>query len=123
MTVNAAIDSTLERESEFTQKKSTCVEAENIFKDSLHTNTVLDEIPEHTGERAAALKHQFDYNVRDSVKATLTAVNRHKWEEHEKGLVVQGNFLALAAVEKQDIVWKSAMYQARHFEISPQCLH
>ena len=78
------------------QKKSTCVEAENIFKDSLHTNIVLDEIPEHTGERAAALKHQFDYNVRDSVKATLTAVNRHKWEEHEKGLVVQGNFLALA---------------------------
>ena len=56
LTVNAAIDATLERESEFTRKKSTCVEAEVIFRESLHTNTVLDKIPEFTGERAAALK-------------------------------------------------------------------
>ena len=113
LTVNAAIDATLERESEFTRKKSTCVEAENIFKESLHTNTVLDQIPEFTGERAAALKNQFDCNVRDSVKAALAEVNRHKWVEHVKGLTVQGNFLALAAAEKEDIVWKSAMYDLK----------
>ena len=113
LTVNAAINATLERESEFTHKKSTCVEAEKIFKESLHTNTVLDEIPEFTGERAAALKNQFDCKVRDSVKSALAEVNRHKWEEHVKGLAVQGNFLALAAAEKEDVVWKSAMYDLK----------
>ena len=39
VTVNTAINATLERESEFTQKKSTCVEAEATFKKSLQKNT------------------------------------------------------------------------------------
>ena len=52
--VNAVIDSTLGRESEFTRKKSTCNEAESNFKLAIQANTVSDEnnqgqIPKFTG--------------------------------------------------------------------------
>ena len=32
---------------------------------------------------------------------------RKHWESHVKELTVQGNFLALAAAEREDVVWKS----------------
>ena len=111
--VNAAINATLERESEYTRKQSTCIAAEEIFQQSLQTNTVLDTIPTFTGERAASLKNQFDCKVSDSVKAALAEARRHKWVEHVKQLAVQGNFLSLAAAEKEDIVWKSAMFDLK----------
>ena len=97
--VNTAIDATLERESEFTQKKSSCVEAEATFKKSIQTNTVQEHIPQFTGERAVALRNQFDTNVKDTVKANLALERRKKWEDHVKELAVQGKFLALAAAE------------------------
>ena len=108
-TVNTAINATLERESELTHKKSTCVEAEATFKKSLQTNTVMEQIPQFTG----ALKNQFDTKVKETVKANLALERRQKWEGHVKDLAVQGKFLALAAAEKEDIVWKSAMYDSK----------
>ena len=62
-TVNSVISSSLDRESLFTRKKSTCNEAERTFLTGLHSNTVMDEIPEFTGERASVLKHQFDTKI------------------------------------------------------------
>ena len=38
---------------------------------------------------------------------------RKKWEGHVKELAVQGQFLALAAAEREDIVWKSVMYDLK----------
>ena len=111
--VNSVISSSLERESLFTRKKSTCNEAERTFLTGLHCNTVMDEIPDFTGERASVQKHQFDAKVSESVKSVLRSENREKWETHVKGLAVQGNFLALASAEKQDIVWKSYMYDLK----------
>ena len=83
------------------------------FQRKFAHNTVLNEIPQFKGERAAVLKHQFDCKVRDTVKANLTVERRQKWEAHVKGLAVQGNFLGLAAAEKEDIVWKSTMYELK----------
>ena len=111
--VNNAIDCTLERESEFTRKKSTCIEAENIYQKALDSCTVLGEIPDFSGENAGALKHKFDNQVSDKVKAVLSVERREKWENHVKELVVQGNFLALAAAEREDVVWKSCMFNLK----------
>ena len=93
--------------------KSSRVEAEATFKKSIQTNTVQEHIPQFTGERAVALRNQFDTNVKDTVKANLAVERRKKWEDHVKDLVVQGKFLALAAAENEDIVWKSAMYDLK----------
>ena len=117
-TVNAVMDATLERESDFTRKKSTCTEAESSFKAAIQAHTVSDEnneghIPNFTGEQAASLKHNFDCKVSESVKSVVRAESRHKWENHVKQLAVQGKFLALAAAEKEDVVWKSYMFDLK----------
>ena len=54
-----------------------------------------------------------DGKVSDSVKAAMAAETRKKWESHVKDLAVQGNILALAAAEKQDIIWKSYMFDLK----------
>ena len=107
--MNSAINASIQRESEFTRKKSTCVAAESTFL----SHTVMGEVPTFTGERAAALRYNFDAQVSASVKNALNVERRTKWEEHVKTLAVQGHNLALAAAEKQDLVWKSFMFNLK----------
>ena len=68
-TVNSVFDASISRESVYTRKKSTCNEAEKEYLTGIHLNTVSDEIPEFSGEKASTLKYQFDCKVSDSVKA------------------------------------------------------
>ena len=108
--VNIVVDATLERESEYMRKKSTCREAESNFKAGIQTNTICDEnnedqIPTFTGERASALKHQFNCEVSKSVKTLVRLEARHKWEDHVKQLAVQGKFLALAVRDDFSGFW------------------
>ena len=49
----------------------------------------------------------------NSVKTALIVERREKWENHVKGLAVQGQYLALAAAQKQDVVWKSFMFNMK----------
>ena len=102
--MNTVINSTIERESQYTRKKSTTVEAEAIFTAAIHLNS---------SQNAAQQRHTFNTNVRTEVKKIMCLENTKKWGEHVKTLSVQGNFLALAAAEKQDVVWKSYMYNLK----------
>lgn len=111
--VNSVIDATIQRESEYTRKKSTCIEAETVYRTALESNTVMGEMPNFTGAQAARLKHNFHTQVGNSVKSALSVERRQKWEEHVRSLTVQGHNLALAAAEKQDLVWKSFMYDLK----------
>ena len=104
---------TLACESNFTRKKSTCTESETRFQTALSSCTDLGEIPHFTGENANKEKHQFDTKVNTKVKAALAVEKREKWEQHVKQLAVQGQYLALAAAEKEDVVWKSSMYNLK----------
>ena len=52
--------------------KSTFNKAERTFLTGLHSNSVMDEIPEFTGERASVLKHQFDTKVSESLKSVMS---------------------------------------------------
>ena len=111
--VNSVINATLERESDYTRKKSTTTEAEITFTTAVHMNTTEGTVPTFTGEQANQHKHQFDNQVRKEVKNLLCLENNKKWCEHVKSLAVQGKFLALAAAEKEDVVWKSYMFNLK----------
>ena len=111
--VNQAINSTIKRESQFTRKESTYIESEERFQTALSSCTVLGEIPNFTGENAGSLKHTFDNQVGSKVKTALSVERRDRWETHVKDLAVQGHYLALASAEKQDVVWKSYMYDLK----------
>ena len=80
--VNNAIDSSIARESNFTRKKSTCVEAETRFQTALHTCTESGEIPNFEGEDAHVLKHKFDAHVSSTVKTALSVERSETWVEH-----------------------------------------
>ena len=111
--VNSVINSTLERESQYTRKKSTTIEAEATFTAAIHSTTLDDSPPIFTGENAATQQYTFNTIVRTEVKKIMCLENTEKWHEHVKTLSVQGNFLALAAAEKEDVVWKSYMYNLK----------
>ena len=70
-------------------------------------------MPNFTGVQAGKLKHKFFEDVTNSVKAALDVQRRQKWEEHVKSLTVKGHNLALAAAERQDLVWKSFMFDLK----------
>ena len=108
--VNSVINSTLGRKSQYTRKKSTTIEAEATFTAAIHSTTVDDSPPIFTGENVATQQYTFNTIVRTEVKKIMCLENTEKWHEHVKTLSVQGNFQALAAAEKEDVVWKLYMY-------------
>ena len=77
--MNSVINATLERESDYTQKKSTTTEAEITFTTAVHIITTEGTVPTFTEEQANQHKHQFDNKVRKEVKNLLCLENNKKW--------------------------------------------
>ena len=75
--VNNVLDATIQRESEYTRKKSTCIAAETVFRTALESNTVMGEMPNFTGAQAARLKHNFHTQVGNSVYSALSV---ERWQ-------------------------------------------
>ena len=69
--VNSVINSTLERESQYTRKKSTTIEAEATFTAAIHSTTLDDSPPIFTGENAATQQYTFNTSVRTEVKKIM----------------------------------------------------
>jgi hypothetical protein len=113
-TVNYVLDCTVNRESNFTRKKCTTVEAEAEFCKAINMNTVQGEIPDfrnyENGERD---KRKFNKEIKEQIKTSLIVQNQEKWTSHVKTLVQQGNFLDLASAENEDVIWKSYMYNLK----------
>ena len=93
--VNSVIDSSVQRDSGFTRKKSTCNEAKQTYQACLQSNIVSVGTEIIPGDRAAQLRNQCNTRVSDSVKDAMAGEKRKKWESHVKELAVQGNILAL----------------------------
>jgi hypothetical protein len=109
--INDVLDHALERESSYTRTILPTTEAENVFKACL--DKVGGEIPTFNGAGAQQLRRNFNVNIKTSVKnATRTGV-QEKLSNHAKNLQVQGNLLTLANQEKEDLVWKSTMFQLK----------
>ena len=111
--VNSVMDATIERESEYTRKKSTILEAEARYTTAVESCTVAGEMPTFTGENATSLTNNFNKGVSKAVKTVLRVEQREHWGNHVKSLVVQGQYLALAAAQKEDVVWKSFMFNMK----------
>ena len=71
-TVNNVLNCTIAREASLTTKKCTTEESEASYNWALHLNTVGGEIPEFTGERAEKLQHNFNKEVRETLKFHMT---------------------------------------------------
>ena len=111
--INDVLDVTLAREDTYTHSAQTTTEAEKIFKETLQLNTVDGEIPTFTGEKARQLTNKFNADIRTKVRNVTRVGVQEKLSNHAKNLQVQGNLLTLAHQEKEDLVWKSTMFQLK----------
>ena len=105
-TVNQVLDHAVERESSYTQSVGTNQQAENVFLDSIRLNTIGAEVP-------TLSNRDFNKKVRNQVKETTRQNAQEKVSEHAESLQLQGHLLTLATKEKQDLLWKSSMFQLK----------
>ena len=112
--VNYVLDCRVERESQYTRKKSITVISEAQYISGLSRNTVQQEIPNFEYENGDRDKRKFINEVREEVKTSLYCSNKEKWTDHVKNLVQQGKFLELAQAEHEDAIWKSYIFDLKH---------
>ena len=108
--VNQLIDHRLLREASYTRGQDTTTQAEEVYRDALHLNTVNGQVPAYTGDNAKQLAWKFNNTIKEQVKKATREQVQAEVVEHAEGLLVQGSMLTLAAKEKQDILWKSVMF-------------
>ena len=93
--VNQAIDSTFERESQWSRKQSTVVKSSEIYS-QVQTSIEVQNSPWHT--------------VKKTVKKVLEEDIVRYWSDRIKPLLVQGKFTSLLMLENENLTWKSIMY-------------
>ena len=71
------------------------------------------EIPSFTGAKARQLKSKFNMKIKTSVTNATKSVIQEKLQSHVETLQVQGSLLCLASQEKEDLLWKSTMFQLK----------
>ena len=76
-------------------------------------NTVQGEIPTYSGDNSDRDRRNFNLEIKDHIKTSLTVQNQEKWTSHVKTLVQQGRFIELAEAENEDMVWKSYMFDLK----------
>ena len=114
--INHVLDTTLQREATLSScqnKLRTATTAELTFREVLHLNTPLGEIPVFTGDKAKHLTSSFNHSIQQKARLMAKTKDQEKLTDHVKKLTLQGNILALAAAEKQDVIWKSYMFNLK----------
>ena len=81
-------------------------QAEQVYLDTIRANTV-------GGNLATLCNREFSNRIRKQVKEATRQKEQEKQVEHAETLQVQGHLLTLAAKEKQDLLWKSSMFQLK----------
>ena len=101
---------TLQRESTYSRSSFITTEAEKVFKETLDA---VGEIPIFTGAGSAHQRRKFNVNIKTAVKNATKVSIQGKLKNHVESLQVQGSLLALASQEKEDLIWKSTMFQLK----------
>ena len=105
MNINHVLDHAIARESTYSTQ-GTNQQAEEVYQTTLQKNTVGGELP-------TLSRHQFNRQIRNQVRDTTRGVIQEALSVHAEGLQLQGHLITLAAKEKQDLLWKSTMFQLK----------
>ena len=103
--INHVLDHAIARESTYSTQ-GTNQKAEEVYQTTLHKNTVGGELP-------TLSRHQFNRQIRNQVRDTTRGEIQEALSVHAEGLQLQGHLITLAAKEKQDLLWKSTMFQLK----------
>ena len=100
--VNHAVDSRLERESNWTRKFSTVSKVHNIFQENVLSGQIaFPENSDFTSTNVAIKK------AKKAIKTTIQAQTLSYWNNRVKKLTFQGDFINLLIEEESNITWQS----------------
>ena len=107
-TVNLALDSRLERESQWTTKYSTICESDQILKTNIENDRFFIPTVENTFdvEISRALEiPKAKLAIKKSIKDDITNL----WNSKVQSLTMQGDFTNLLIEEKENVTWQSVI--------------
>jgi hypothetical protein len=97
--VNHALDSQLERESEWTNKSSTICAVNTMYEDNIASNKT---IPPSTKNNSSAIN-----KAKKSMNCSIKEETLKHWNKVVEKLTLQGDFAKLLIEEQANITWKS----------------
>jgi hypothetical protein len=103
VTVNHALNSRLERESQWSRKFSTISAVNSIFEKNINENVIVQPQTNDTNStKIASIKA-----AKKAMKQIVQEETKVKWNTVEKKLTFQGDFLKLLIEEKSNVTWQS----------------
>ena len=111
--VNHALNNKIDREKSWTRKHSIAVFAENQFNEAERMNSIENVRPYFENEKWAEQKKKYQNKIKQDIQFNLRYENEKTLFNHVKNLIKQGKLLELAETEKNDITWKSYIYNLK----------
>ena len=110
-TVNAVLDNALERESQFTQKKSTIVRAQEVHNFAMHKNCVGGEMPIFPDDAGHKQKAKLTEEIKRSVKSKVDSDAMVSQHVHFQTL--QSESLKFLHEQQEDPTWRGYLYNLK----------
>ena len=107
--VNHTLNSRLERESDWTCKSSTITFCDNILKQNIENDQIFIPTPTNTFNVAASVRHEIP-KAKVATKKSIQEYTTNQWNTKVEKLIMQGDFTKLLIEEKEDVTWKSIIY-------------
>ena len=99
--VNHALNSRIERESQWTRKHSTITHVQQMWQDNIDRNQIN---PPHEYETPSRIEIE---RAKKTMKSTVATETKQLWDNKVKQLTVQGDFVGLLIEEQENVTWKS----------------
>ena len=111
--VNAALDSAVTRESEFTRKQSTVVRAQEVHDWAMSKNSVDTEMSSFPGDLGTKEAAKLTKQIKSSVKDKITADAMVSQHVHLQTLIKQGESLKFLQQQQEDPTWKGYLHNLK----------
>ena len=109
-TVNAALDNSIMRESQWTQKRSTVVACESVHNFAMNIQCPQGEMSSMQDQSSDREKAKLSQAMKTSVKKKVYSDLHQEQKKHLDTLIKQGDYLKFAEQEKLDPSWNSILY-------------
>ena len=107
-TVNAALDSQLERESQWTRKSSTIVQCDRILQSCVSNDEIF--IPNESNTFNINYSRQIEIpRAKEAIKKSVTEDILELWNNKVNNLTMQGEFTKLLIEEQNAVTWQSVI--------------
>ena len=108
-TVQAALKSQLDRESQWKIKSSTICESEKILDQAISNGSIFMPSEENCQDLSSSIRNNLPKN-KAHLRKTIAEETLDFWNSKVQDLTVQGEFLKLLNEEKTAITWQSVIY-------------